>query len=347
MKPILSRSKQLMFVISTSILASSCASKDETVKMAEIRAKVTVQSIVKSGLRETLSYSGTIQAENVTQIGFSIPGRVIEVNVLEGQHVYEGQLLGVVDATEYENALSIANATFEQAEDNFRRSDAAHQTGGLTDRDLVVIKTALEQARANKKLAEKHFADTHLKAPFSGVISAKLIERGTTVQPGVAAFTIEKTDQVYAKATVPESEIGKMRNGTGAIVTIDKEKDTIRGSVGIINPHADANSRTFDVKIRIPNDGERLRPGIIANIQIATGNAVETLVIPGDAVVRDADNITYVFLVAGDSKAILKRITVGGLSDNGIIVTSGLHEGDKLVVSGQNNIRDGQVVSIN
>lgn len=339
--------QQLLMVISASIFLGGCASKDATTKVSEKPPKVIIQTVARNSVRETLTYSGTLQSENITQLGFSVTGKVTEVNVQEGQHVAEGQLLGQVDAADYENALSIANAAYEQAEDNYKRSETAHESGGLTDRDLVVIRTTKDQAYANKKLAEKRLSDTHLKAPFSGVISAKLIERGATVAPGLVAFTIEKTDFLYAKASVPESEISKLQAGETALVTISNMQDTIRGTVSTINPQADANSRTFEVKVRIPNDGGKLLPGMIAGIQIATGKETQALTIPCGSVVRDADDLTYVFVVTGNNKAVLKRIKVDRLSDNGIVVSAGLHEGDTIVAEGQNNLKDGQVVFVN
>jgi len=112
------------------------------------------------------------------------------------------------------------------------------------------------------------------------------------------------------------------------------------------NPQGDATTRTFAVKIRLANASGKLLPGMMADIKIATGKTADVLTIPVEAVVRDADDITYVFVVNAQNKAIRKRIATGGLSATGVIITNGLQSGDKVVVAGQTRIKDGQTVSL-
>jgi RND family efflux transporter MFP subunit len=334
------------FVAIISLFLSSCGTRGEEPKLTVAPAKIAVKVITRDGQPETLAYSGAIEADNSVSIGFSVSGRVQTVNVQEGQHVSAGQLLATVETTEYENSLLVARASLEQAADNFKRYDELHAKGSLPERDYITAKVTLAQAEANKSSAEKRLTDTRLYAPFAGIISAKSIERGASAAPGVSAFTLLKTDLVYAQASVTESEIGKLTIGKETAIAIPGLNETLKGAISIINPQGDATTRTFAVKIRLANPGGKLLPGMMADIKIATGRSVEVITIPVDAVVRDADDITYVFVVNADSKAIRKRIAVGGLSADGVIITNGLQTGDKIVVAGQTKIKDGQTVSL-
>jgi membrane fusion protein (multidrug efflux system) len=329
----------------TGALFSSCGSKEQ--KNAEpAAAKVSVTEV--SGVSRTLElrYSGTIEPDNTAQIGFAVPGVVSNILVQEGQHVVQGQLLATIDATEYANALAIANAGLEQAEDMHKRLDGLYKKGSLPEKDYIDIKTKVAQARAQKSISAKRIQDSKLYAPMSGIISGKMIERGSTAAPGVPAFTIIKTDQVYARVSVPESEVGAMKNGMEVSVLIPTLGESFSGKIGIINPQADAISKTYSVKVKLGNPAGRLLPGMIAETKVNTGKAVNAIIVPAPAIIRDADGITYVFLASADKKAIRKRVTVGNVTgDNEVIITDGLGTGDKIVTAGQTRLKDGAAIS--
>jgi membrane fusion protein (multidrug efflux system) len=324
----------------------SCAKEEEAKKNVVAPTSISVQEITEGSQAETLRYSGSIEAENSVQIGFAAPGTVTSVLVKEGQFVKAGQLVATIDPTEYDNALLIANAGLEQAQDMFNRLNGLYQKGSLPAKDFIDIKSKLAQAQANKNLAAKRVKDTHLHAPMSGIITAKLIEKGATAAPGVPAFTIINTAKVYATVSVPESQIGKVSKGQQAAVFVATLNEEFIGKVAIVNPVADAVTKTYSVKIDLSNGSGKLLPGMITDARIATGHQLSTITVPAKAVIRDANNITYVY-VANDNKAVRKRITAGGLSGNDIVISEGLNVGDKVVVAGQTKLKEGATVSIN
>jgi RND family efflux transporter MFP subunit len=339
--------KPSLFIFSICILLTSCGGKAENNLLPENLAKVSIKSVSKNNVGEQLNYSGTIQADNIVQLSFSVPGRIADISVEEGQHVNDGQLLATIETTEYQNALTIAKAGFEQAEDNFKRSTELHQKGSLTDRDYVAAKVALTQAEANKNLAEKRLSDSYLHAPFTGIVTVKSTERGASALPGVPVFTLMKTDFVNAQVAVPESDISKLAIGSGATIIVASLSDTVHGTISIINPQADALSKTFIIKIKIPNANGKLLPGMISEVKIATGKTLDVITVPGESILRDADDLTYVFVVNSEKRAVRKRVNASGLSDSAVIVTSGLNEGDQVVTTGQKYIKEGQKLSVN
>lgn len=327
----------------TMALLSSCGEKEKETESGIIQ-KVAVRTINASPQPEILSYSGTIEADNTVSLGFSVPGRVNTVNIEEGQHVRTGQLLAVIETEEYQNAYTIAQAGAEQAADNYKRLDLLYSKGSLPERDHINAKIALAQARANSSIALKRLKDTKIYAPFSGIITAKFIERGASAAPGVPAFTIMKTDQVYAKASINESEIGTVKIGVTASVRIASLDQNFDGKVTIINPSADAATRTFDVKVLLDNSKGSLLPGMISDIKIQTGRTTQAITIPASAIIRDADDINYVFTAAG-RQALRKRISPGNFKGNEVIINKGLENGDTIILNGQRNLKDGQEIS--
>ena len=336
--------KRIITLTTLVLLLVSCSEKKETTKEVVI-PKVTVKEIKSTSDTEVLDYSGTIEADNTVSLGFSVPGRISRVYVQEGQKVKKGQLLASIDVTTFKNAFDIANAGLEQVNDNYIRLNSLHQKGSLPERDFIAIKVGVAQANANKNLAAKNLSDTKLYAPFSGIITAKLTEIGATAAPGIPAFTVMKTDKVYAKASITESEISKLKIGIDAKVEIASMGETFNGKVAIINPSADALTRTFTVKVRLDNSENKLLPGMISNIKIETGNAINVITIPSESIVRDANDILYVFVVK-NNKAIKKRVSLGNFKGNEVIVTNGLELNDKVIIAGHRKLKDGQTVSL-
>lgn len=332
-------------VIALALLSASCSNKNEGVEKPQA-VKVNVQKIQKVDKLQELNYSATIEADNTAQISFAVPGTVNNVAVNEGQTVKNGQLLASIDATTYSNALQIANLSYEQSADTYKRLNQLYVKGSLPEKDYIDIQTKLAQSAANKRISAKQIADTRLYAPMTGIITHRFIEKGSTAAPGIPAFSIIKTDMVYAKITVPESEVGILKQGMTANVFIPTLNDSIKGKISIINPQADDKSKTFTIKIKIDNGSQKLLPGMLAYVKVNPMKTEKVIVIPATAVIRDADDITYVYVTNNNKTVIRKRITVGSITGmQEIIIKDGLSENDIIVTAGQSRLKDGAQVS--
>jgi membrane fusion protein (multidrug efflux system) len=253
--------KTLTPIVVVLLALSSCGKEKKEEKRETPPQKVSVYQVGSATQQQQMRYSGTIEPDNTAQIGFAVGGVVNNVSVQEGQYVRQGQLLASIDATEYNNSLAIANAGLEQAEDLYKRLHELYEKGSLPAKDFIDIKAKVAQARANKNISAKRIADSRLFAPMSGIITRRSIERGSMAAPGVTAFTIIKTDQVYAMFSVPESEVGSLKSGMNGRVFIPTLGDTVSGKISIINPQADAVSRTYSVKLRLANPEQNYCPG--------------------------------------------------------------------------------------
>jgi RND family efflux transporter MFP subunit len=329
------------------LMLYSCESNDKTKTDKKASSQqVSIQTVQLTNQLQNLTYSGNIEADNSVSISFNVPGRVVSINVQEGQRINKGQLLAVIEQNTYSNAFAIANASLEQAQDNFKRLDQLYKKKSLPERDYISAKTALAQAKANRESAIKNLQDTKLYASFSGIISQKLTEAGGYAAPGVPIFNIVKTDNVYATASVTENEIGTLKVGTPAEITVPALNKKLNGTVTIINPQADNLSKTYKVKIRLSNPGGQLMPGMIADLNLNTGENMPFIIIPAQAVVRDPDNVSYVYLAKQNHTAFKKRVEVTGTAgSNEVVIANGLQQGDKLIVEGQTKLTDGSRIA--
>ena len=339
--------KNPLFILTSTLMLASCSDKKELASTDPEVTKVTVEEVKETLGENELNYSGSIEADNTVSLGFGVAGRVLKVYVQEGQKVTQGQLLAAVEEEIYQNSYKVASAGLEQAQDNFNRLDQLYKKGSLPERDYIAVKVGLAQAKAGAAIAAKNVRDTKLYASFTGIVTQKFIEAGANTAPGAPSFTIVKTDKVFATASISENEINNIKIGATTKVTVPSLNQEFTGKVVILNPQADNMSKTFLVKVQIDNPNGVLLPGMIADLTITTGKEVHSIIIPTNAIVRDADNINYVFVVKPNNTAFKKRISIAKMTGSSdVIVQEGLQAGDKLIVSGQTTIEDGAPVKL-
>ena len=310
------------------------------------KAKVVLRKVNTSHHQKKLKYSGTIEAEKTAQLGFSVPGTIANVLVEEGDKVSSGQLLATVNTIEYENALAIAQAGFEEAKDAYTRLEGLYKKGSLPERDFISAKSGFAQAQAQLNLAQKRLADTQLKASISGIVAMKNTELGANANPGMPVFTIVKTDKVNNIVSIPESEIGAVKIGDSSTVFIPTLNRGFSGAISTISPVADPVSRTYKVKVRLENMDYAIMPGMLSKVEINTQQSTNEIIVPAKAVVRDSDNKTNLFVY--DAKGYVKKrpITVGLISAEGVVVKRGVQTGDHVVIEGQSRLKDGDEVEV-
>ena len=297
-------------------------------------AVVTVTRAEAQPVDETLAVSGGIEAVERVSVGFLVPGRVIRVAVQDGDAVQTGDTLAELDPADHEQQLKIAEARLAEVSARYERLKSLRELGSLTATDFEQIASALAQARSAAELARRQLDYTHLRAPFSGWVIRHGIEVGLVMAPGVPAYTILAPAPVWAVVGIPEADISKVRIGQAARVSLPSVGDrAFDGVVGVIQPQADPLSRSFAVKIRLPNSEGALRPGNVVTAQIQTGRTRSALLLPPQAIRHYPDGTLYVWTVEPPRGSAARRIVEAGpLQATRVEILSGLHPGDVVVV---------------
>lgn len=292
---------------------------------------------------------------------FLVSGRVLRVLYREGDAVRKGQLLATVDSRDYDLGVDASRAQTEVAKvalshagDEFRRMKALYDLKSLTPNDFEKYKAAfesaqrqLDQANASEDLARKRVSDAALSAPISGYISKRMIEPGSIVSPGMAAFQIVALDNVEIAVGIPETDIAHIRAGQRASVRLIAQPDTsFEGTVKRINVVADPETRTYAVRIAVSNPGHRLRIGMIAEVAIESDRQTEAITVPGSAIVHNAQGANTVYVYYAQQKRVFaKQVEIGGVYGQGIRIKSGISTTDPIVVGGQQFLRDGMLAN--
>ena len=329
---------------------SSCQSKSESAAQgAEATPAVSVVTSPVQSVQQNrpIAVSGALEADKTVDTGFLIGGRVSRVNVEEGGRVRAGQVLASLDAGSYQFALNAANATLARAQDEYGRLKLMFDRGSLTASDLQAAATAVAQARAQQQQAAKNVRDAQVLAPISGRLARRGTDPGEIVGPGTPLFTIISEGRLLMRAAVPEAEVSELRPGLSTRVTVPAIDSVFTGKIESVGRVADPASRTYAVKISLPNPRNRLRPGMVAEATIATARKTQVLSVPGEAIVRDADQLTYVFVADTQRRqAFRQRVQVGDVTEQGVQIASGLRAGQLVVVGGQQRLRDGASITL-
>lgn len=292
------------------------------------------------------NYMGTIEEEDGTAVHFNVMGTVVKVYVDEGQFVRKGQALAEVDGYTVRNAHEMSLSTLRQAEDAYRRLKDLYEKGTLPEIKMVEMETMLAKARASEAISRKSVEDIVLRSPYDGYVASSSVHQGGNATPGVTGFRIVKIDRVKVRASIPEKEIGNVKVGQDIAFKVHALGNRhFRGKIVVKGVTANAVSHAYDVKALAENGDHQLLPGMVCNVQIAGTTDSYQLVIPQKAVCISGSD-KYVWMVKG-GKATWRVIETGDITDEGVVVMSGLTNGQTIIVEGQNKVCEGmQIIEV-
>jgi multidrug efflux pump subunit AcrA (membrane-fusion protein) len=391
--------RKLAVVISLAAILGACSSRPKgTQAPAAVPVKVGRPHRIQAPA--TVPVSGSVVSpENPSNIAFLVSGKVIQVGPREGDFVKRGQVLAVIDPTDYSLAVSAAVAqtaaakavmekvdspvrpemleqarvAFERAQDEYQRMKQVYDSKSLPPNDFQKFKAAYEAARqqydearaggqkedraqvqaafdqavAAEKIARKHLADATLTAPLNGFVASRSIELGDMASAGRPVFQIVQMDPVEINVGVPETDIHLVRVGQPAAVQVPALPGaSFQGVVRVINVSADPSTRTYMVRIAVPNPKHELRLGMIAEAQIRGDRQLDVMTLAGDAIVHDPQGATIVFVYFPDQGRVYSRsVEVGTVYGTEVEIKKGLSGTELLVLAGQNKLRDGSAVA--
>ena len=232
-----------------------------------------------------------------------------------------------------------ALAALAVASSNRSQTDAYRQNLAALAQSVGAADALLAQARVR-------LADTAIKTPIAGVITARAFDPGTVVTAGQPILTVQSLSWVYVTASVPVEQSGRVGIGTRAQVTFDGAAGKpIATTVAEVNPAADPQTRRYTIRMRLDNSSGRLRPGMFARIALETRVHAAAVAVPSDAVKPDKDG-SVVTVVADDGAAQVRPVKVGESAGADVEILSGVAAGEKVVTLAYQPVKDGQTVTV-
>jgi RND family efflux transporter MFP subunit len=340
------------------MLALAACHKEEKAAAQSIRPVRTVTVELREA-GETIALTGEIQPRYQADIGFRINGKILERPVDVGTQVKKGDLLARLDPQQYRQDFEVAKSEVAAADAEVTRSQAqegrqaellknGHTTQVKYDQAVKAFKTAQAQAdaaRARQVQASENLGYTDLKADNDGVITAVGADAGQVVSAGQMVVRLARPGEREAVFNVAE---GAFKNPpkipTVEVNLVSNTDIKTEGKVRYVSPQADPATRTYTVRVSLPDAPLQMRLGanVVGTVTVEQGRNVT---IPGSALFQK-DGKPAVWLVDKDRTVQLKPITVQRYQGDAVVVGDGLAQGDVVVTAGVQKLLPGQRVSV-
>jgi len=306
--------------------------------------------------------TGTSELEPLRQATLSVEaaGRVIALEIEEGQQVEAGDVLLRLDVGRTAVAASAASAAVEQAEASLAQAERERglaetlvQSGSASRRSLEqaqdaesIARAALATARAQSRVTRRGLTEAVLRAPFAGTIVDRRVEMGEYVAPGTPAVVLMDVRTLRSEVLLDPREALDVRPGASATVSVFARPDErFTGEVLRVSEAVDAQTRRLPVEVEIDDPDNRLRPGLVGRFEVQTGAPAAVLTVDADAAFERFER-TQVYVVGDDSVAHRRPVTLGSVRDGRAVVVDGLQEGERVVVEGADRVLDSEPVTV-
>jgi membrane fusion protein (multidrug efflux system) len=313
---------------------------------AEPEIRVETARVRRGAILQRITAPGSLLARRESRIGPEVRGRIAMIHVEDGTRVKEGDPLFEIDPEPY--ALSVrqaithldrAGAERRQLAADLKRAKRLRRDEVLAAQDLDQLRTKLEVAQAAEReaeeavaMAQRNLDHTLVRAPYDASVAARLQDEGTTalVQPQTIVVVLQETTELEAEATIPEVHFAAIREGDAALLHIEGLPTPIGTSVSTVSDAVDPATRTFLVKMRVPNEEHRLKAGIFARVEILPRAKSDVLLVPREAV--RTENGHPQVLAVRDGRAVAVPVRLGVVAEDAVEVIHGLRVDERIIV---------------
>lgn len=297
-----------------------------------------VQGRPHAGVEEVV---GTVRARRRAVLEAKVSGRIVRIESRLGHLAKAGEVLVRLDASELAARVEQARVLLEQATRERDRFAGLLAQKTVSPQEFEMVESRWKVARAGLVEAETLLGYLDVAAPFDGVLSRKLAEVGDLATPGRPLLEIEVPGALRLESDVGEGLIDRVQVGQVVPVRLGDGR-VLEGRVDEVAPSADAGTRTFLVKVALPEDSGA-RSGQFGRVGIPLA-ASRVLRVPAASVVRRGQ-LEYV-LVAVEGRAQLRLVRTGRVLGDGVELLSGVEEGERVVVRGGAGVEEGQRLEV-
>ena len=351
----------LLIIIGIRIFMNVMSSRERAEKATQGKAVSVPTGFAKrETIKPVLTFAGNLDPVWQAKLAPKIAGRLQQVLVSEGDYVEAGTVLAILDSGEIDATVNSslgsvydARANLEQAETTLARYQRLLEKGAISQQEVDNARFArdmaagkLDSAQGTYDNAYSRMQGTKVVTPHAGFVVKRYYQEGYYAKDTDALFNVADISTLLVKINIPEGQIGLVQVGSVADIEMPATPgEKFQGRVTKIAAVADAPGRTFAAEVSISNSDGRLRGGVYANVYIHANDKPNALIIPQSAIVMREDQRT-VFVIDKDDFVKRKVLTTGYIGNGIVEVLDGIEEKDRIVVGGQNKIREGSKVKI-
>ncbi|SBV95101.1 conserved exported hypothetical protein [uncultured Dysgonomonas sp.] len=341
----------------------SCSSSDKLEDKDKTIVKVEAYSPAQS-TNEGFYLSGEVTAKQTANISTRMMGYINKIYVKPGDKVASGQLLVSISSddilakkAQVQAMITEAEAAAKNAQRDYERFKTLRNQNSVSDKELENVALQNTSMNAKVQMARQQMNEvnamlsyTNIRAPFSGVVTQKMVDEGSMANPGMPILTIEQNGELQVIASIPENYIQYVKVGDVAKMELKSLGASIDGKVSELSPSAFRTGGQYSMKLAIDTkDKENIRPGMYVNILIPnkTGENITSKIMLDKSSIVYRDQLMGVYVIDDQSQANLRWIRLGKTIGNQVEVLSGLSQNDKIVSKAEGKLYNGVKVSVN
>ncbi len=341
----------LAVVLLVAVLAS--------VKFLQIRTMIAnlpkpqaqVVSAIKAQMLEwqpQLAAIGSLVAVRGVDVSSEVAGQVRAVRFKSGQDVRAGQVLVQLNADADLALQRSLRAAADLAAQVLARDREQFAAQAVSQAQIDADEADLRVKRANLAQQEALVAKKTIRAPFAGRVGITTVAPGQFLAAGEKIVTLQTLDPIYVDFTLPQSQLGALKNGLRVVLTDDAHpQQTFAGRISAISPKVDPATRNLQVEATVANPQRLLLPGMFARVEIETGDKQRRLTLPQTAITYNPYGSTVFVVEPGEPRKVRQVfVTTGATRGDQVAITSGVTEGQEVVTSGQVKLKNGTEVRI-
>lgn len=307
--------------------------------------QVMAQKVSSSSLQPEYSFTGTFEPNRETKLSAEVQGKVNRVLVDNGSLVRKGQVLIQQDDAMLQLQLKSALVQVSGLEADLKRYQILVENDAVQGVQLEKTELALETAQVQISTLKEQISKSSIRAPFDGVVTAKLTEEGDFAAPGKPLIQLTDISQLKLTIQVPEQDLKLFEQGKEYTIQIPGLSQEASGKVNMVGSRGNVGN-SFPVEIIISNTAKQeIKAGMFGELRMKAEAGQSGMLIPSQAILG-SDLSPQVYLVK-DRKAVLQNIQIEKRFPNQVLVGSGLSEGDVLIIGGLINVFEGANVTAN
>jgi cobalt-zinc-cadmium efflux system membrane fusion protein len=324
----------------------------------EQMAHIQIVTIVPSTLTRTLRLTGAVAYNGfaTTPVITQVSGPVSRIVVAPGEIVRAGQPLLYVASPDFSQLRATyikASDAFKLADREYARSKDLYDHHAIAEKDLIAAESARTQAEADLEASElvlhvlgfkspdqavqaRSSPELPVLAPIGGEVVERLVAPGQLIQAGTTqVFTISDMSTVWVLANLYQQDLPYVRQGNPVTIQTDAYPGTpFYGKISYVAPTLDPTTRTLQARIEVKNPQEKLKNNMYVIAQVQAGKVTNAIQVPNAAVLRNAENEPFVYILAGQNQFATRSVTTGQTSEETTEITSGLARGERVVGNG-------------
>ncbi|MDR5015327.1 efflux RND transporter periplasmic adaptor subunit [Aeromonas veronii] len=304
------------------------------------QVNIRTQTVKQSLAEPTLKLVGKLAANRSVIISPEVTGRIVKIAVQSGQSVAKGETLITLDAGKQQAELAEQSASLR--DENRKLSDMRKLVarGAVTQSELEGQEATVAQVQARLDAARYELSLRILQAPFAGTVSLIDLSEGALVNSGDTLLHLDELDKLRLDLAVPERYLSLLRPGMAVTATSTAWPDQqFNGTLTTLDSRISNDTQNIKARVMIPHGNGQLRPGMLLNVELALP-AQQLTLIPAQSV-EYAGEQRFVYRLEADGRVKRVPVVLGETEGETVWVTEGLKVGDRIVVEGLVNLRDG------